>query len=870
MQQHQTQSMSNSDSLEHLILAIALQDNDPNYFLKAFPIKQTNTNKQTTQSNKQQAKKLKNKIALLENTISVTRLLIKTNLPPSYIQINSQKFAKLNAFEQCNVKSCIETINKAFLKHLEEHQQTQIKTLLLKKPTATPAESKTTRNINLREWQHFTKLSKRNPYLYPTNPPNKPNHRPVISLKKNFPKFWTTELKQTTSTLIKNAFSQQKTTPTTPKKPQTPVDATNTFSMIQLNKNLYYIDKTNQHLNIEKGTIDTLSLGLNFIPTYSSNIVLESLDNNLDDFENRLNWNNFWNNQAQYPLKRDENNQDILPKKLRNNFETKRAPRSIRINNFCKTIKEDFLLELKSTKIIETQIERQQSRNINTTIKFFKSHNQEILLKPADKGGAIVILSTEFYETSISKQLGEAPDFFEHIQFDPTTTALKCINASLIRLKKLYNIPNNILKYLLPNTERARCPFLYGLPKIHKKIVSFRPIVSGNEHATENISIFLDYILQPFSTNHPLYLKDVTQLLQIINELKIRNPPNNDLLLFNLDVVNMYTNIPQEECINSVLETISNDPTKLHRNKTNYDPKLISQLLALVLHNNYFQFNGKFYHQKHGIAMGTPCACTISDIYICNLIEKALKNNQNKLQPTIYKQYRDDGFGIWPHGEAELLNFLANLNEHHPNIKFTLNYGKQIDFLDTTISINQFGTISTETFYKPTATFNYLHPNSNHPNHCKENIAISQTIRHVRNCSNFNTFLHHKHFLEHNLRARGYDHKLVTRKTKTIKYKNRNKYLQYLKKDKTRSENRIPLITTFNKTAPNLNNIIKKNLHILNNDPTKINCNPISAYRVLRSVGSKLIKAKYPLEPVQKPPQQPTNHSTTSTQIQNP
>jgi hypothetical protein len=342
----------------------------------------------------------------------------------------------------------------------------------------------------------------------------------------------------------------------------------------------------------------------------------------------------------------------------------KRAPRSLRINNFCKTIKEDFLLELKSTKIIETQIERQQSKKINTTIKFFKSHNQEILLKPADKGGAIVILSTEFYETSISKQLDEAPDFFEHIHFDPTTTALKCINASLLRLKKLYNIPNNTLKYLLPNTERTRCPFLYGLPKIHKKIVSFRPIVSGNGHATENISIFLDYILQPFSTNHPLYLKDATQLLQTINELKLKNPPNNDLLLFNLDVVNMYTNIPQEECINSVLETISKDPAKLHRNKTNYDPKLISQLLALVLHNNFFQFNGKFYQQKHGIAMGTPCACTISDIYICNFIENALKNNQSKLQPIIYKQYRDDGFGIWPHGEAELLNFLTNLNKH--------------------------------------------------------------------------------------------------------------------------------------------------------------------------------------------------------------
>ena len=862
------------------MLVIALQDDDPNYFLKAFPPKQTNqqtphnnkqqTNVHTFQINKHQTKKLKNKIALLDNTISVTRLLLRTNLPPSYIQINTQKLTKLSEADQGNVKNGIDSINKAYLEHLERQQQILIEKLLLAKPTATPVDSKTFLNMNHKEWQHFTKITKKNPYLHPANPNQKPDHTPTISLKKNLPKFWTTELKQTTTKLIQNTLNP-KTTPNTPKKnPQTPADAASTFSMIQLNKNLYYIDKTDHHLNISKQIIDTLSLGLNFIPVYPTNIVLDSFDANLEDFENRLNWNEFWNNQAQFPPKQNNNNFDILPKRLRSNFETKKAPKSLRINNFCKTIKEDFVLELKSTKIIDTHTQKNQSRNINTTIKFFKTHNQDILIKPADKGGAIVILSTEFYESSISKQLQEAPDFFEHINFDPTTTALKCINASLKRLKKLHNIPNNTFKYLLPNTEKTRCPFLYGLPKIHKKIVSFRPIVSGNEHATENISIFLDYILQPYSTNHPLYLKDVTQLLQIINKLKLKNPPNNNLLLFNLDVVNMYTNIPQEECINSVFATINNDPTRLHRNKTNYQPKLISQLLALVLHNNYFQFNGQFYQQKHGIAMGTPCACTISDIYICNLIEEALKNSQSQLRPIIYKQYRDDGFGIWPHGEAELLNFLADLNKHHPNIKFTLNYGKQIDFLDTTISINQFGTISTETFYKPTATFNYLHPNSNHPKHCKENIAISQTIRHVRNCSSFNTFLYHKNFLEHNLITRGYSPKLIKQKTKTIKYKRRNKYLQYLKKDQDRSENRIPLITTFNKTAPNLNKIMKKHLQLLNNDPTKINHKPRTAYRVLRSIGSKIIKAKYPLEPVQKPHQQPTNHSTTSTQIQNP
>jgi hypothetical protein len=308
----------------------------------------------------------------------------------------------------------------------------------------------------------------------------------------------------------------------------------------------------------------------------------------------------------------------------------------------------------------------------------------------------------------------------------------------------------------------------------------------------------------------------------------------------------MYTNIPQDECIESVYNTILNDPSKLYRNRTHYHPKAIKTLLSLVLHNNFFQFNGTFYHQKHGIAMGTPCACTISDIFICNLVQNALNSNTNDPKPLLYKQYRDDGFGIWTHGETKLLEFLSKLNLLHPNIKFTINYGKQIDFLDATITINQFNIIHTETFYKETSTFNYLHPNSNHPSHCKENIAISQTIRHVRICSDFNSFLYHKHFLEHNLRTRGYDSKIIKRKTNSIKYKNRTKYLQY-KNNKQKTSNRIPLITTYNNLTPNLNHILNKNLAAFNKNQKTHITKPILAYKVLKNIGSRIIRAKYPI-----------------------
>ena len=55
--------------------------------------------------------------------------------------------------------------------------------------------------------------------------------------------------------------------------------------------------------------------------------------------------------------------------------------------------------------------------------------------------------------------------------------------------------------------------------------------------------------------------------------------------------------------------------------------------------------------------MEPPCACTISDIFMCQFERENLFNW--KYKPRLYKQYRDDSFGVWLHGEATLLEELA-------------------------------------------------------------------------------------------------------------------------------------------------------------------------------------------------------------------
>ena len=70
--------------------------------------------------------------------------------------------------------------------------------------------------------------------------------------------------------------------------------------------------------------------------------------------------------------------------------------------------------------------------------------------------------------------------------------------------------------------------FFYTLTKIHKPVLSGRPIISGCDGPTERISSFLDHILQPIAKVQKSYLKDTTQFINFIEKRKV---PNNAVLV---------------------------------------------------------------------------------------------------------------------------------------------------------------------------------------------------------------------------------------------------------------------------------------------------------------------------------------------------
>ena len=94
------------------------------------------------------------------------------------------------------------------------------------------------------------------------------------------------------------------------------------------------------------------------------------------------------------------------------------------------------------------------------------------------------------------------------------------------------------LKWLSQTPNPPRIPVFYTLTKIQ----------AGNIGPTERISSFVDSLLQPIAKSQKSYLKDTTDF---VNFIERRNLPE-DAFLVSLDVASLYTNIPQEEGINTV------------------------------------------------------------------------------------------------------------------------------------------------------------------------------------------------------------------------------------------------------------------------------------------------------------------------------
>ena len=405
---------------------------------------------------------------------------------------------------------------------------------------------------------------------------------------------------------------------------------------------------------------------------------------------------------------------------------------------------------------IPTDTQNNLSTNQRTAMKELSS-NTNIVVKEADKGGAITIINTSDYITDCVLLLNDAKTY--------QTTSSEIIDIHMTEaenlVKTLADSNRQISHDLLP--DQLRAGIFYGLPKLHKlkllihsrlidnslntpvnlssisDIITeatklnirppYRPIVSCIGTIAEHISGFVDSILQPLLKKIPSYLKDTTHFIRNLSYIGTLAPGS---ILISMDVNSLYTNIPHADGVAAC---------RAFLNKHSIQSDIATDihiLIDFILKHNTFTFNDKYYLQTNGTAMGTKMAPAYAIIFMESVENSFLSSFPHK--PTVYYRYIDDIFMIWSHGIDKFEQFFRNANNTHPSITFTYEASTALPFLDVLTKINNDNAIYTTVNCKPTDRHSYLHYKSNHPIHLKHSIIFSQFLRYKRICSDHRDF----------------------------------------------------------------------------------------------------------------------------------
>ena len=121
-------------------------------------------------------------------------------------------------------------------------------------------------------------------------------------------------------------------------------------------------------------------------------------------------------------------------------------------------------------------------------------------------------------------------------------------------------------------------------------------------------------------------------------------------ILFSLNIVSLYTNIPIDGALKAIKEMFIRYP-----NLSRTDG-VILKLLHIILNNNDFSFNNNVYVQNKGVAMGQRFAPSIANNFLRSWEEKLLLKAIQK--PVAFFRYIDDIFCVWSGSLAKLNGFI--------------------------------------------------------------------------------------------------------------------------------------------------------------------------------------------------------------------
>uniref|UniRef100_A0A8C5WHF8 Reverse transcriptase domain-containing protein n=1 Tax=Leptobrachium leishanense TaxID=445787 RepID=A0A8C5WHF8_9ANUR len=196
-----------------------------------------------------------------------------------------------------------------------------------------------------------------------------------------------------------------------------------------------------------------------------------------------------------------------------------------------------------------------------------------ITIKPADKGGGIVILNREDYDEESLRILNDR-DVYQRIPYNPTEEIKKKFDKYIQKGENNEFLNEKETDYL--TVKYPKIPVFYHLPKVHKNLNKppGRPIVSGIDSISSKVAEYLDHLLQPIVRKIPSYLKDTGDIIRSLNTITWEE----NFLLVTCDVRSLYTNIPHNRGCEAI-KTMLLEDGEIKKEQIDY----IVEGIALIL-----------------------------------------------------------------------------------------------------------------------------------------------------------------------------------------------------------------------------------------------------------------------------------------------
>lgn len=560
-------------------------------------------------------------------------------------------------------------------------------------------------------------------------------------------------------------------------------------------------------LELTSNQIQVLSKGLSFAPTYHPS----HFDTKIDLFKFYRNLHlKVWYSQ------RPSNTQDqsLEPQPSTSKFKPKSNffPLSTNPSLLAFTKKVDYdiqrLFATPSPPVYKHNLTSSEQKALREL-----QQNKDIIIKRADKGGAVVVWEYEKYTKEAKRQL-QNTEYYTELSSNPSAEMRKELDALLIKARDNGWINSKEYGFLL--CEHTRLATFYMLPKVHKEPRDNppgRPIVAANGSLTEPASQFIDYFLKPYVQKLPSYVQDTTDVLNKISKI-------DDMtwdFLVTLDVESLYTNISHVDGLRAISHYLSD------RDGMMPPSNFIVELTDWVLNNNVFLFQDAMFKQCKGTSMGASFAPEYACLYL-GLWELEYVSNpeRNRFKDNIkmYCRFIDDIFLLFKGSQTDLIEFHDYLNKTNKNIRLSLDYSKdKIHFLDLTISRGEDQKLHTTLFRKPTDRNSILHYHSFHPQHLKDNIPYGQFQRLRRICDQETEFKTQSDLMSKRFQERSYRKSVISTAQTRAASTSRHCLLQSSNKRKNKKSN-VCFVTRHSTKAKQIKKIIQSNWDILRSDPS--------------------------------------------------